>query len=194
MPAFQCLPLLVLAGGQSRRMGRDKATLEWEGTPLLLRVIRRLAPVAAGVWVAARPWASAPARRVSAGRRRAARRGPARGALPGPGGDRRRVGGRRSRRGGGLRLPVRRPAPLPCPARSLPGRGRDRASPRRAGPPAPGRVAIRPGADVRAGAGARCAASQGGPRRGRCRGGRRPRATRGCGRAGVPERQRSRIR
>ena len=60
MPAFQCLPLLVLAGGQSRRMGRDKATMEWEGTPLLLRVIRRLAPVAAGVWVAARPGQALP--------------------------------------------------------------------------------------------------------------------------------------
>lgn len=35
---------IVLAGGQSRRMGRDKAWLEVAGEPLLLRVLRRLAP------------------------------------------------------------------------------------------------------------------------------------------------------
>jgi molybdopterin-guanine dinucleotide biosynthesis protein A len=55
------LPLLVLAGGHSRRMGRDKATLEWEGEPLLLRVIGRLAPIASSVWVAARPGQALPA-------------------------------------------------------------------------------------------------------------------------------------
>jgi molybdopterin-guanine dinucleotide biosynthesis protein A len=60
MPAVQLLPLLVLAGGQSRRMGRDKAGLNWEGTPLLLRVIGRLAPIAAEVWVAARPGQALP--------------------------------------------------------------------------------------------------------------------------------------
>jgi molybdopterin-guanine dinucleotide biosynthesis protein A len=49
------MPLLVLAGGFSRRMGRDKATLPWEGTPLLLRVLDRLAPLASEIWVAARP-------------------------------------------------------------------------------------------------------------------------------------------
>jgi molybdopterin-guanine dinucleotide biosynthesis protein A len=42
-------------------MGRDKATLLWNGTPLLLRVIRRLAPIAAEVWVAARPGQALPA-------------------------------------------------------------------------------------------------------------------------------------
>ncbi|MEE4022666.1 molybdenum cofactor guanylyltransferase [Gordonia sp. PKS22-38] len=31
---------IVLAGGRSRRMGRDKAALEWEGEPLLARVVR----------------------------------------------------------------------------------------------------------------------------------------------------------
>jgi molybdopterin-guanine dinucleotide biosynthesis protein A len=36
-------------------MGRDKASLLWEGTPLLLRVLQRLAPIASGAWVAARP-------------------------------------------------------------------------------------------------------------------------------------------
>ena len=45
MPVYPRLPLLVLAGGHSRRMGRDKATLEWEGTPLLLRVLGRFSPL-----------------------------------------------------------------------------------------------------------------------------------------------------
>lgn len=61
MAGSEPLPLLVLAGGLSRRMGRDKAALEWEGSPLLLRVIRRLAPIASEVWVAARPGQALPA-------------------------------------------------------------------------------------------------------------------------------------
>jgi molybdopterin-guanine dinucleotide biosynthesis protein A len=36
-------------------MGRDKASLLWEGTPLLVRVLERLAPISSGAWVAARP-------------------------------------------------------------------------------------------------------------------------------------------
>ena len=61
MAGSQPFPLLVLAGGQSRRMGRDKAALEWRGAPLLLRVIGRLAPIASEVWVAARPGQALPA-------------------------------------------------------------------------------------------------------------------------------------
>ncbi|HJU85924.1 MAG TPA: molybdenum cofactor guanylyltransferase [Gemmatimonadota bacterium] len=60
MAAVPRVPLLVLAGGHSRRMGRDKATLSWQGTPLLLRVIGRLAPIATEVWVAARPGQTLP--------------------------------------------------------------------------------------------------------------------------------------
>jgi molybdopterin-guanine dinucleotide biosynthesis protein A len=48
-------PLLVLAGGFSRRMGRDKAGLPWDGTPLLLRIIARLGSLGGEVRVAARP-------------------------------------------------------------------------------------------------------------------------------------------
>jgi molybdopterin-guanine dinucleotide biosynthesis protein A len=55
------LPLLVLAGGHSRRMGCDKAALSWDGVPLLLRVIDRLAPIASQVWVSARPGQDLPA-------------------------------------------------------------------------------------------------------------------------------------
>ncbi|RPA12615.1 molybdenum cofactor guanylyltransferase [Gordonia sp. OPL2] len=31
---------IVLAGGRSRRMGQDKAALDWEGEPMLARVVR----------------------------------------------------------------------------------------------------------------------------------------------------------
>jgi molybdopterin-guanine dinucleotide biosynthesis protein A len=55
------MPLLVLAGGFSRRMGCDKATLPWEGQPLLLRIIERLHPIATGIWVSARPGQELPA-------------------------------------------------------------------------------------------------------------------------------------
>jgi molybdopterin-guanine dinucleotide biosynthesis protein A len=61
MSAVRHFPLLILAGGRSGRMGRDKATLSWGGTPLLLRVIDRLAPIAADVWVSARPGQALPA-------------------------------------------------------------------------------------------------------------------------------------
>ena len=44
---------IVLAGGASRRMGRDKAFLDLGGRPLIARVIERLASVCAEVLVVA---------------------------------------------------------------------------------------------------------------------------------------------
>ncbi len=41
------LSIVILAGGASRRMGRDKAWLEIDGAPLIERVIHRLLPIAA---------------------------------------------------------------------------------------------------------------------------------------------------
>ncbi len=59
------LTVAVLAGGHSRRMGRDKAALPVGPERLLQRVVRRVRPYAAAVLVVARagdeyPWAGAP--------------------------------------------------------------------------------------------------------------------------------------
>ncbi len=59
------LTVAVLAGGHSRRMGRDKAALPVGPERLLQRVVRRVRPYAAQVLVVARttdayPWAGAP--------------------------------------------------------------------------------------------------------------------------------------
>lgn len=48
------LSVVVLAGGQSRRMGRDKARLVVQGEPLILRVVRRVKGVADEVLVVSR--------------------------------------------------------------------------------------------------------------------------------------------
>lgn len=46
---------VVMAGGQSRRLGRDKALIPFEGEPLLARVVRRLHEVCGEVIVVGPP-------------------------------------------------------------------------------------------------------------------------------------------
>jgi molybdopterin-guanine dinucleotide biosynthesis protein A len=48
------VPVYILAGGRSRRFGSDKARVEIEGRPLILRLAESLANVADGVTVVAR--------------------------------------------------------------------------------------------------------------------------------------------
>ncbi len=45
----------ILAGGSSSRMGSDKALLEWNGEPLILRAARLLDPLVAAVTVIGEP-------------------------------------------------------------------------------------------------------------------------------------------
>ncbi|HMN63274.1 MAG TPA: molybdenum cofactor guanylyltransferase [Anaerolinea sp.] len=47
------LTISVQAGGQSRRMGRDKALMPFLGRPLILRVIERVRPAAAELFLVA---------------------------------------------------------------------------------------------------------------------------------------------
>lgn len=59
--------VLVLAGGESRRLGRPKAWIDWDGRPLLARVVDRLADLAPEALVVGRPGQElpeTPARRV----------------------------------------------------------------------------------------------------------------------------------
>ena len=53
--APEALRGLVLAGGRSRRFGRDKASEPFRGAPLLRHVLNALAPVVAEAWVSVRP-------------------------------------------------------------------------------------------------------------------------------------------
>lgn len=41
-----CVSVVIQAGGESRRMGRSKATVPFRGNPLISRLVARLAPVA----------------------------------------------------------------------------------------------------------------------------------------------------
>lgn len=41
-PAFSKISAIILAGGESRRMGRDKAWIEWEGRPLIGWAVERV--------------------------------------------------------------------------------------------------------------------------------------------------------
>jgi molybdenum cofactor guanylyltransferase len=55
MPAPSAVTGLILAGGQSRRFGSDKALAERDGRPLVARVYDALAPHCMGVLVATGP-------------------------------------------------------------------------------------------------------------------------------------------
>lgn len=50
---MRCLPLYILAGGQSRRFGSDKARAVLNGTPLIQRIAHQLAPIAEQITVVA---------------------------------------------------------------------------------------------------------------------------------------------
>lgn len=55
MAKHPLFPAVILAGGLSRRMGQDKAALVLAGTPLALRIARRLRPQASEVRLNAPP-------------------------------------------------------------------------------------------------------------------------------------------
>ena len=45
------LTVVIQAGGQSRRMGKDKALIPFQGQPLISRVIQRVLPVASEILI-----------------------------------------------------------------------------------------------------------------------------------------------
>jgi len=53
------LSAVLLAGGESTRMGREKATLEWRGVPLWARQLQKLRALTSNIFVSTRvavPW------------------------------------------------------------------------------------------------------------------------------------------
>lgn len=60
MTTTVALAAIILAGGASRRMGRDKATLPYEGTTLVERMVSILKPRCAPVFVIAAPGQALP--------------------------------------------------------------------------------------------------------------------------------------
>ena len=48
------LSAVLLAGGESTRMGRDKATLEWRGLPLWAYQLQKLRALTSNIFVSAR--------------------------------------------------------------------------------------------------------------------------------------------
>lgn len=73
------LPVYILAGGKSSRFGSDKARALLEGEPLIARLARQVAPIAAGVTVIA----DAPDRYADLGLRTIADRRPGLGPIAG---------------------------------------------------------------------------------------------------------------
>jgi molybdopterin-guanine dinucleotide biosynthesis protein A len=79
MPASRVEAAILLAGGESRRMGRDKTQLPFEGRPLVVRMVERLTAVFPEVVVVVREPAGFPL----AGVRLLTDRHPGRGPLEG---------------------------------------------------------------------------------------------------------------
>lgn len=74
---------IVLAGGASSRMGRDKATLQWGDKTFLARIVESLRPVCAEVFVVIAPKQKCPEVSATLVRDPIAHRGPLHGLLTG---------------------------------------------------------------------------------------------------------------